>query len=218
MCLKSVEWMITMKADLLLLANVFKKFINTYFEYYGLDPCHYVSSPSLGWDTMLKMTRIELELISDIDMHLIIEKRIREGTSYIAKRHCKANNKYMQYYGVNKLSKFITYLDASNLYGWAMSQCSPNSGFKWLNQEEINSFDVNSIEENNPIGYLLELDLEYLDELHELHNDYPLAPEKLQISHHILSNYCINIASKYDIKIAGVNIASVVFIAGNIIS
>ena len=81
-----------LKTDVLLLADVFEKFISICLDYYGLDPCHYFSSPGLSWDAMLKMTRIELELISDIDMHLFIEKRMRGGISYIAKRHSKANN------------------------------------------------------------------------------------------------------------------------------
>ena len=76
---------------------------------------------------------------------------MRENIFYIAKTHSKAINKYMQYYNVNKLSKFITYLDTKYLYGWTMSQGFPNSGFKWLNQEEINNFDVKSIEQSNPI-------------------------------------------------------------------
>ena len=100
---------------------MFEKFINTCLDYYRLDPCHYFNSPGLSWDTMLKMTRIELELISDIDMHLFIEKRIRGSISYIAKRHSKANNKYVECDDSSKESKCITYLDPNNLYGWAVS-------------------------------------------------------------------------------------------------
>ena len=72
----------------------FEKFINTCLGYYGLDSCHYFSSPGLSWDAMFKMAKIQLDLISDIDMHLFIEKGMRGGISYIAKRHSKANNKY----------------------------------------------------------------------------------------------------------------------------
>ena len=90
-------------------------------DYYRLDPCHYFSSPGLSWDAMLKMTKIELELIDDIDMHLFIEKGMRGGVSYIAKRHGKANNKYMECYDSREESKYITYFDADSLYGWAMS-------------------------------------------------------------------------------------------------
>ena len=93
-----------LKTDVLLLANVFEKFISTCLDYYRLDPCHYFSSLGLSWDAMLKMIRLELELISDIDMHLFIEKRMRGGISYIAKRHSKANNKYMECYDSSKES------------------------------------------------------------------------------------------------------------------
>ena len=99
----------------------------------------------------------------------------------------------MESYDVNKPSKFIMYLDANNLRGWAMSQYLPYGGFKWLNQKEIDKFDVNSIECNCIDGYILEVDLEYPEELHEMHNDYPLAQEKLKINHDMLSNYCSNI-------------------------
>ena len=85
--------------------------------YYGLDPCDYFSSPGLRWDAMLKMTEIKLELIPDTDMHLFIEKRMRGGISYIAKRHSKANNKYIKCYGSSNGSKYINYLDANNLQG-----------------------------------------------------------------------------------------------------
>ena len=104
---------------------MFKKFIKHCLDYYGLDCCHYFSSPGLSCDAMLKMTRIELDLISDIHMHLFIEKGIRGGISYIAKRHSKENNKYMECYDCTKKSKYITYLDANNLYGWAMCQYLP---------------------------------------------------------------------------------------------
>ena len=128
------------------------------------------------------MTGIELELINDIDMHLFIKKEMRGGTSCIAKTHSKANNKYMKWYDSGKESKYITYLDANNLYGYAMSQYLSYNEFIWLNQKEISGFFFNSIGENSSISYMLEVDLEYPSELHELHNDYPLAPEKLQIS------------------------------------
>ena len=101
---------------------------------------------------MLKMTGIELELISDIDMHLLIGKEMRGDISYTGKRHSKANNKYMQSYDDKKPSKFIVYLDANNLNGWTMSQYLPYSGFIWLNQKEIDKFNVNVIGENSSDG------------------------------------------------------------------
>ena len=98
---------------------------------------------------------------------------MRGGISYIAKRQSKANNKYVKNYDLTKPSKFITYLDTNNLYGWAMSGYLPYGRFKWL--KNIDGFDVNSVSEKSPIGYFLEVGLEYPDELHELHNDHPLA-------------------------------------------
>ena len=83
-----------LKKDVLLLADVFEKFIDTCLKFYGLDPCHYFSSPGLSWDVMLKMTGVKLEKVSDIDKYLFIEKGLRAGISYIAKRYAKANNKY----------------------------------------------------------------------------------------------------------------------------
>ena len=87
-----------LKTDVLLLADVFAKFLRTCLEYFGLDLGHYFNSPGLSWDAMLKMTETELELISDIEMLLFIEKGMRGGISYIPERFSKANNKYMQFY------------------------------------------------------------------------------------------------------------------------
>ena len=150
---------------------------------------------------MLKIIGIELEKISDIDMYLFIEKELREGISYISKRYAKANNKYMIDYDSKKPSKFTTYLDRNNLYGWGLSSYLPYGGFKWL--KNLDGFDVMSVSKKSPIGYFLEVDLEYPDKLHELHNDYPLAPEKLAVSSDMLSKYCKKIA-KYKIKVGDV--------------
>ena len=119
-----------LKKDLLLLADVFEKFIDTCLKFYGPDTCHYFSTPGLSWDAMLNMTGVKLEKISDMDKYLFIEKGLRGGISYIAKRYAKANNKYMNDYKPKKPSTFITYLDMNNLYGWAMSKYLPYGGFK----------------------------------------------------------------------------------------
>ena len=121
-----------LKKDDLLLADVFEKFIDTCLKFYELHPCHYFSSPGLSCGAMLKITGAKLEIISDIDMYLFIEKEMRGGISYIAKRYAKANNKYMENYDPKKPSKFITYLDINNLYGWAMSGYLPCGGCEWL--------------------------------------------------------------------------------------
>ena len=137
---------------------------------------------------MLKMTGVRLQNIVDIDMYLFIEKGLRRGISYIANRYAKTNNKYMKNYDPKKPSKFITYLDTNNVYGWAMSGYLPNGGFKWLKNGD--GSDVDSGSEKSPMGYILEFDLEYPDELHVLHNDYPLAPEKLAVPYDMLSDFC----------------------------
>ena len=160
-----------------MLADVFEKFIDTCLKYYELDPCHYFSAPGLSWDAVSKMADIKLGKISDIDMYLFIEKGLRGGISYIAKRYAKANNKYMSDYDSNKQSTFITYLDKNNLYGWSMSEYLPYREFEWL--KSVDELDIMSINEKSDVGYILEVDLKYPKELHKLHNDYPLAPEKL---------------------------------------
>jgi hypothetical protein len=162
-----------MKTDVILLADVFENFRDVCMKNYGLDPCWYFTSPGLAWDACLEMTKIELELLSDIDKVHMVEGGIRGGVSMISTRYSKANNKYMTNFDKSKPSKYIVYLDANNLYGWAMSQKMPVRGFEWMSEEELKDWK----------GYpcILEVDLEYPKELHDLHNDYPLAPERLII-------------------------------------
>ena len=191
-----------LKKDVLLLAHVYEKSIDTCLKYYGLDPCHHFSAPGLSWDAMLKMPGIELEKISDIDKYLFIEKRLRGGISYIAKGHSKANNEYCPDYDKNKPSTFISYLDMNNLYGWAMNEYLPYGRFEWL--ENIDKFDIMPVSDKSPVGYFLEVGLKYPEELHELHNDFPLAPEKVTVSNDMLSKYCKKIGDKHEIKVGDV--------------
>ncbi|XP_068724139.1 uncharacterized protein [Montipora capricornis] len=189
-----------LKSDILLLADVFENFRKTCLQYYKLDPCHYFTSPGLSWDAMLKMTDIKLELMTDIDMFQFIEKGMRGGTSYIANRYGKANNRYMKTYDEKAPSKYIMYLDANNLYGWAMSQYLPTGGFKWLAKNQIDKIDLAKYKEDSNKGLILEVDLEYPKELHDLHNDYPLAAEKVKVNKDMLSNYCQEIANKFKVS------------------
>ena len=189
-----------LKSDILLLADVFENFRKTCLQYYKLDPCHYFTSPGLSWDAMLKMTDIKLELMTDIDMFQFIEKGMRGGISYIANRYGKSNNKYMKTYDEKAPSKYIMYLDANNLYGWAMSQYLPTGGFKWMTKNHIDKIDLAKYTEDSKKGLILEVDLAYPEELHDLHNDYPLAPEKVKVTKNMLSDYCQKIASKYNIS------------------
>ena len=162
------------KVDVLLLADVFENFRNNCLTNYELDPAHYYTAPGLAWDAALKVTDVSLELLSDIDMLLICEKGIRGGVSMISNRYAKANNKYIgDKFNSNEPSTYIQYLDANNLYGWAMSKPLPTHGFKWMKDNELNVW------EKTPC--ILEVDLEYPKELHDLHNNYPLAPEQIEV-------------------------------------
>jgi hypothetical protein len=161
-------------SDVLLLADVFENFRDVCINYYKLDPAWYYTSPGLAWDAALKMTKVELELLSDQDMLLMIENGIRGGISTISHRYGRANNKYMgDEYDANRPSKFLIYLDANNLYGWAMSKSLATRGFKWMNEVQLTNWNNHSC--------ILEVDLEYASELHDLHNCYPVAPESIKI-------------------------------------
>ncbi|CAH3016600.1 unnamed protein product [Porites evermanni] len=121
-----------LKSDVLLLADVFENFRKTCLKHYKLDPVHYYTSPGLAWDACLKETGQQLQLLHDYDMLMMFEQGIRGGITHISKRYAEANNKYMKDYNPGKESTFIQYLDANNLYGWAMSQQLPTHGFKWM--------------------------------------------------------------------------------------
>ena len=138
---------------------------------------------------MLKMTGVELELISETEMCLFVEKGMGGGISYIPKDITKPNDKYMSLYDDSKRNRYITYFDANHFCGWAKSQYLAYSWFEWLNQKVSDRFDINLISKNNFHGYILEIDPEYYDKLHEFHNDYPLAPGNLEISRDMLSKY-----------------------------
>ena len=163
-----------LKSDVLLLADVFEEFRNVCMENYSLDPAWYYTSPGLSWDALLKHSGVKLELLTDPDILLLFEKGIRGGISMISNRFGKANNKFMgEKYDPWSPSKYLAYLDANNLYGWAMMKPLPVGDFKWMNEKELGHW--------GDFPCILEVDLEYPRGLHDLHNDYPLAPERLKI-------------------------------------
>ena len=168
--------------DVLLLADVFENFRDLCLKIYGLDPVYYFTAPGLAWDACLKMTNIELELLSDINMLLMFEKGIRGGISIISNRYGEANNKYMgRGFDRKKLIKYIMYLDANNLYGCAMSMKLPTHGFKWLTSGEMEKlYDNQVIQVWEKTPCILEVDIEYPKELHDKHNDYPFCPERVK--------------------------------------
>jgi len=176
------------KTDVILLADVFENFQKVCMGKYGLDPAHYYTAPGLSWDTLLKKTGVELELLRDLEMHLFIEKGMWGGISMASKRYAKANNPRAADYNPTKPNKYIMYLDANNLYGWAMSPLLPKGGFKWKRVMPTEQ-QIMKMKENSQIGWILEVDLEYPEELHEAHNSYPLAPEKKAIGVEQMSGY-----------------------------
>lgn len=177
---------IYLRTDVLLLADVFEAFRTTSMTHYGLDPAHYFSAPGMSWDALLETTKVQLELLTDIDMHLFMEKGLRGGVCMVSKRFAKANNPQCPDYDSTKPNSWIIYLDANNLYGWAMKQLLPVGGFQWVNPE---LHEVVVTPDDAAEGYILEVDLEYPEHLHDSHSDYPLAPELISIPKQWLSGY-----------------------------
>ncbi|KAL4105173.1 hypothetical protein QTP88_020445 [Uroleucon formosanum] len=167
------------KIDVLLSTDIIENFRDISLKNYKLDPMWYYTTPGFAWDCMLRMTNIKLDLLTDIDQILIFESGIQclSGLSQCSQRYSKANNKYMgDKFKKKEESIFLQYLDANNLYGWAMSKYLPTGDFKWV--DNVNNFDVMNISDKSCKGYILEVDLSYPKELHDIHSDFPLAPER----------------------------------------
>lgn len=182
-----------LKTDVLLLADVFENFRNVCLKTYGLDPAHYYTVPGLSFHSMLRTTKINLELLTDIDKIAFIAKNIRGGISQCSNRHAKANNTFMEDYDPNTPSSFLMYLDANNLYGWAMSQCLPTGKFEWVDIDT----DFN-VSDDAEYGFILEVDLEYPKELHDSHSDLPFCPENVCLGDTKNKKLIPNLNNKYN--------------------
>ena len=132
--------------------------ISTNSKYYSLDPCHHFSARVLSWDDMLKMTKVELEKINDPDKCMFFEQGMRGEVSYINKRCSEASK-----------NKHIFYFDMNNLYGHAKSQYLPYANFKWVKNIDKIKQKLMQIKKDSPTGYILEVDLEYPQELYFIH-------------------------------------------------
>jgi len=185
-----------LKTDTLLLADVFENFRRVSIDNYELDPCHYFTSPGLSLSACLKYTAVELELFTNIDQLLFIERGIRGGISTICNRYSRANNKYLPDHDPSKPSKYIMYLDANNLYGYAMSEPLPVGGFRFLSFDEFCKLKIMDIGEDDEIGYIFDVELSYPSKLHDEHNDYPLAPESFEVSADLHSPYMKELLEK----------------------
>ena len=169
-----------LRTDVVLLANVFEAFRDTCLKHYKLDPAHFYTSPGLAWCACLKHTGIRLELLADPDMLLTFERGIRGGITQAVCKYASANNKYMgDKFDPNKDTTYLQYLDANNLYGWAMSQPLPTGGFKWT---DVNPNEISELATRTDKGYVLEVDVSYPKELHNQHNDLPFMCERMEIN------------------------------------
>ena len=187
--------------DVLLLADVFENFRNLCLNQYKLDPCQYFTAPGLFWDAMLKVTDIELELLTDIDQHLFIENNIRGGIAMISNRYSQANNPYLNNYDSSKDTSYIISLDCNNLYGTSMEVVLPEKDFNFLTEEQINKFDVLKISDNSELGYIIEADINYPHHLHNTHNSYPLLPESIHVDGNMISPYSRALLEKLHLKL-----------------
>ena len=180
---------IYLKTDVLLLADIFENFRKVAHSNFKLDPAQFYSSPGLSFSAMLKMTKVELELLTDVEDLQLWERGMRGGTSYVGDRFAEANNPYLDSYDCNKPSNFIVFLDSNNLYGWSSKQPLPIGEFRRLSETEIAKFDVMSIPDDADKGFLIEVSLRYGDHLHNEHNCFPLAPIKRSVNDEELSPY-----------------------------
>ena len=190
------------QSETLLLADVIERFRNKCIEIYELDPAQFLSAPGLAWQACLKNTGVNLELLTDIDMLLMVEKGIRGGICKAIHRYAKVNNKDMKSYDKKIESSYLMYLEANNLYGWAISQKPPANGFEWV--KKLSKFDerfIKNYDENSDKGYFLEVVVKYPKNLFGLHSDLPFLPERKKIgkcnqlacNFHDKKNYVVHI-------------------------
>ena len=181
-----------LKTDIILLPNVFEAFRKVCLKNYGLDLAHLYTAPGLAWKACLMKTRIRLELLLDPDMLLMFERGIRGGITQSINRWAKANNPYMgSDFVPDKPTRYLQYLDANNLYGWAMSQPLPTRGFKWVDigptgpgatQQPIKPGEIRKLTKRKYKGYLLEVVVKYPRKLHDSHNNLPFMCEQMKIN------------------------------------
>ena len=132
--------------------------------------------------SLFKKTEVKLELLTEVDMLLMVEKRIRGGICHAMHRYAKANNKYTKDYNKGEEESHLAYLDANNSYGWAISEPLPVDGFDWIKDlSKIDKDFIKKYDKDSDKGYILEVDVKYPKNLHDLHSDLPFLPERMKI-------------------------------------
>ena len=198
-----------METDTLLLADVFQNYRQVIMKNYGLDPTHFYTAPALSWSAGLKFTKAKLEIPEDIDMHIFLDRGLRGGISMVSNHIARANNKLMkEFYDPETQQSFIKFVDANNLYGWAMSQFLPTGNFKWVKKLKTDvpaitngtvgektmkewENDIMNLHDEANTGYVFEVDIDYPENLHldPMHDNFPLAPESFKIEKSMVSSY-----------------------------
>ena len=189
-----------LKLDVTLLADVFENFRAINHKLYGLDVAKYLSLPSFSFDAMLLQTKVKLELITDLEQYEFIQKAIRGGISGQYTRYAKANYTTLPDYNETELLTYLHMFDCNSLYAYCLSKKLPVGKFRWLEKNEISNFDIENTGSNTNLGYILEVDLVYPENLHVKHSDFPLAPIKKKIKYDELSPYNQNIQRSSDMK------------------
>ena len=193
------------EVDVLLLADCFEKFRTFSLKNYKLDPVHFMTAPALSWDSALLHTSVKLEIPTDPDIHMFIDKGIRGGISFVGNPHAKASNKYISEANDSDEKDFIMFFDVNNQYGAAMSEYLPTDGFEWdlsfnnMSVEEQTKF-ILALKDDESTGYMFNCDLEYPKDLHDLHDEFPMCPENLTIKDEWLSPYQMEMKNNFNIK------------------
>ena len=183
------------QSDTILLADVFENFRNNCIEIYELDAAHFLSALGLAWQACLKKSGVKLEFLTDVDMLLMVKRGIRGGICQAVHRYPKANNKDMKNHDKSEESSYIQYYDGNSLYAWAMSQKLSADGFKLKkNISRFNEEFIKNYDEDEDIGYFLEVDVEYPKNLVDLHGDLPFLSERMK------NNKCSKLICNLDDK------------------
>lgn len=186
--------------DVVTLAEIFSSFRKMCFKNYSLDPVHYISAAEYTWDAGLRYSKVELQLLDSVTDYIWFESQMRGGICLVGKRYALANSPYLKSYDPSKPDSHILALDVTNLYGYTMGQPLPTGNFSWLSPEEVSNFNILNTRSDSDVGYILEVDLLYPENLHALHDDLPLAVEHLTIRRDMLSKHAKNLCEAFNLE------------------